>query len=101
MLGGGGGGVAGDGDRSAALPAGATEARPAPAAAHGAAAAGRGGGWTPLDEGMSVGGLGGAALPWLHGVEFRVNAAAGAAQDTAGPISQTVTYTASCAGPGP
>ena len=98
-MGGGGGGVAGDGDRSAALPAGATEARPAPAAAPGAAAAA--GGWTPLDEGMSVGGLGGAVLPWLHGVEFRVNAAAGAAQDTAGPISQTVTYAASCAGPGP
>ena len=61
----------------------------------------RAGGWTPLDEGVSVGGPGGAALPWLHGVEFRVNAAAGAAQDAAGPISQTVAYTASCAGPGP
>lgn len=59
------------------------------------------GGWTPLDEGMSVGGPGGAALPWLHSVEFRVDAAAGAAQGAVGPISQTVAHTATCAGPCP
>ena len=59
------------------------------------------GDWTPLDAGMSVGGQGGATLPWLHGVEFRVNAEAGAAQGAAGPILQTVTHTATCAGPGP
>ncbi len=59
------------------------------------------GDWTPLDAGMSVGGPGGATLPWLHGVEFRVNAEAGAAQGAAGPILQTVTHTATCAGPGP
>lgn len=59
------------------------------------------GGWTPLDEGMSVGGPGGAALPWLHSVEFRVDAAAGAAQGAAGPILQTVAHAATCAGPCP
>ena len=73
-----------------ALPAGATEVM---------SAFGLGASWVPLTSSVTMGEIGGPALPELTSVEFRVNAPANTQQSSAGPISQTITYVVTCRAP--